>query len=217
MVEIVTRLEVVNGTSSNVTVWLTLSTGGGIEVKELDKLHSGITPAPWGITAEPDNPFQGSFTLPANASVSAWPGYFNGNLAFGALPTSGCPSQQWPQGINIFEFNLNTGGDESIDISCINGVNALLTVSMEGGGVWTVTGSQTATSFQNFPLGQNSNVVGVYPANCPGCTVAGPTPQACPGGSPVPVESPSASSICQLDRTQNGGTVTVTFTGFAST
>ena len=129
------------------------------------------------------------------------------------MPTSGCPSQQWPQGINIFEFNLNNGGDESIDISCINGVNALLTVSMVGGGVWTVTGSQTATSFQNFPLGQNSNVVGVYPANCPDCIVAGPPPQTCPDGPPVPVESPSTSSICQLDRTKNGGTVTVTFNG----
>jgi hypothetical protein len=211
-----TSVIVTNGTQESVTAWLTLGATAGC--------ISSVTDVPWGITAVPGNALQGSFTLKAGASTKAYSSGstgFNGSVSFGAPPT--CPTSTYANGINQAEFILNNGfqqgnPQESIDISCMNGVNATIEMSATGGGAdWTAYNPanpqqpQTVTSFTNKALGSNTNVVGIYPANCPACTSA-QSPPVCSGVS----ETPSSHPVCQVQRnaSDSGGTVTITFQGF---
>lgn len=219
-----TALIVTNASSESVTVWLTLGSTAGT-VQDVSKVDWDVT-----ITQVPNNLRQGSFTLAAGQSTSAFSSNklgFGGNVGFGSIAPN-CPSATYPNGVNIAEFMLNNAyqaktqqnPQESIDISCNMGVNASIEMSMTGGAAdWTAYNPedpqkpQTVTSFSNLALGKNSNVVGIYPANCPNCTSA-QSPPMC--GKNGPSETPSTYPVCQIGRaaSDNGGTVTITFNGW---
>jgi hypothetical protein len=208
-------IQVVNQTASDVEVFITLGAVAGCvpSVNDLSFVTNRI------------NNLQGSFHLAGNQSISytspAGMG-FNGNFSFGYAP-SNCPTPQYPSGINLAEFILNNafqgpGAQETIDISAVAGVNAILRFDLQGGGSWNAGNTRpNVTSFENKAIGENTGLVGVFPYACDNCTasVAPPVCPSRPAGAPNPPR-PQAEPICnvQRDASQSGGTVIVTFKGF---
>lgn len=137
-----------------------------------------------------------------------------GNICFGGPPIN-CPAPGFPTAVNLFEFALDlASGQETIDISCVAGVNAYIEVEMSGGGAWNAGATQpSVTSFHNEAPGQNTGLVGVYPIGCDVCTASQNPPQCQP---PVSPEQPQAEPICNVQRAASGsgGWVTAAFKGF---
>lgn len=203
-----TMLEIVNGTSQSVLVYITLSADAGNTT--LADLKAFVTPVP-------GNALQGTFTLDANASQGYAPPSGTpliGNLCFGGPPIN-CPTTTFPNAVNLFEFALGVAkkGQETLDISCVAGVNAAIAVSLSGGGHWNAGKTQpVVTSFHNGKIGTNTGLVGVYPVSCDICTASQAPPTCTPS---VPAETPQTHAICnvQRDASKSGGTVTVTYQG----
>jgi hypothetical protein len=217
-----TTLAVTNSNAAGVTVFLTLGAVVGC-VASIDDVPPIMSPA---LPIDKVNDLQGSFILKSGASVSFLPPVgvgISGNFAFGTPPLN-CATPQCPSGVNVAEFMLNNGfqtgiPQESIDISAVAGVNALLEFSMTGGGAWNAGSTQpNVASFQNNKIGDNVGQVGVFPYGCDVCTGSANPPQcaAPPAGAPSP-PVPQTESIClvQRDASQAGGTVLVTFNSFA--
>ena len=203
-----TQLQITNSTTDSVVVYFTL--GAESNNTTLADLSSFVTP----VTG---NTLQGYFTLGPNASQSYTPAVGTaliGNLCFGGPPIN-CPNGSFPNAVNLFEFALDLGsGQETIDISCVAGVNATLSVALSGGGGWNAGGTQpSVTSFQNGAIGTNTGRVGVYPVSCDICTASQAPPICTP---PVQAETPQSEAICnvQRDASSSGGTVAVSFQGF---
>ncbi|MDT5295237.1 MAG: hypothetical protein QOJ76_2117 [Acidobacteriota bacterium] len=217
-----TALQLTNDTGQSVQVYLTLGKTTGCV--------GSITDIPFVTNTIPNNDLQGWFTLQPKGqngdSVSYTPPMgmgFNGNFAFGTPPLN-CPTETFPNGVNFAEFILNNsfqgaGAQETLDISAVAGVNAFIQFSMSGGGTWNAGTTQpTVTEFENKGIGDNVGQVGVYPYGCDVCTAsAGP-----PVCSPPPRDAPNPlvpqkEPICnvQRDASASGGTVTLTFKGFA--
>jgi hypothetical protein len=147
----------------------------------------------------------------------------SGNFAFGSPPLN-CPTNEYTNGINLAEFILNNsfqgpGAQETIDISCVAGANALIAFAMSGGGGWNAGDSQPAVSqFANKPLDQNTGLVGVFPCGCDNCTSRANPPQpSCPPSPPPPAyEDCQSQPICnvQRDAANSGGDVEVIFHAF---
>jgi hypothetical protein len=202
-----TTLDIVNGTSQPILVYFTLGAGAGnTTLADL----SFVTPVQ-------GNPLQGYFTLAANGSQTYTPPAGTtliGNLSFGGPPIN-CPTGSFPNAVNLFEFALDlaSGGQETVDISCVAGVNAELSVTLAGGGGWNAGNTQpSVTTFQNGAIGTNTGRVGVYPVSCDVCT-ASQAPPIC--NPPVQSETPQSEPICNVQRpaSTSGGTVTVTYMG----
>lgn len=125
-------------------------------------------------------------------------------------------SHGWPYGINIFEFTVNTPstGNESTDLSCLDGLNSFLKLTVSDTLNWIAGGNIFKNPTQNtWPLDANCNIVGVYPYHCDVCidTLTPPHPVCFPfsGCSKNPVNN------CQLDRaTVRGGNIKCEFLGF---
>ena len=92
------------------------------------------------LVTDPVNRLQGWFLL-ANGATKAYvppPGQgISGNFAFGSPPLN-CPTDEFRNGINLAEFILNNsfqgfGAQETIDVSCVAGANALIAFAMSGG------------------------------------------------------------------------------------
>jgi len=193
----VTQFTVTNTTGSPVGLAITLGTNGivgcnatfapnnatpGIEV--LDTLGNFQTG-----TVLMGNPSIQGFTLNASTTyniVNTTPdggGNFincldSVNVSFAPLPilsqlaAASCPNGTFPNGVSLGEVTLNipTSGGESVDISCVNGSNSILnmTITAPSGGVppanlWSYDVSHTipaGTSFSN----ENSWVL-THPAN----------------------------------------------------
>ncbi len=212
-----TTLIVENTTAQDVKVYLTLGAVAGCvtNVQNVSFITNVV------------NPLQGWFTLGAKKQVSYTPPSgtgISGNLAFGTPPLN-CAPPQYPSGVNLAEFILNNGfqgagAQETIDISAVAGVNALLAFTMAGGGQWNAgSGHPGVSSFKNAAIGQNTGLVGVFPYACDNCTSSDNPPQ-CPSppvGAPNPPR-PQAAPICnvQRDASSAGGSVTVTFSGFVN-
>jgi hypothetical protein len=214
-----TNLVVKNNTDSPVPVLITLGAGYGINsVTQL--------PASWHITPHPDGTnLKGSFTLPANSSVAFNSGAnsFSGNVAFGpTFAAMGCGgSACYPNATNLAEFTLNYPG-ETVDISCVNGVNAFISYQLSGGATWTDNVSPAAvSSFANKAMGQNANIPGVYGWQATTCT-GNPNPPNPTADCPAPNDAPGASELssaesCNVQRKGDapfGGTVTIIFNGW---
>jgi hypothetical protein len=202
-----TILKVTNSSSSAVTVWLTLGNVDGF-VTDVN----GI----FGIT---DSGLQGSFTLNAGQELEYTPDKgISGNLSFGTAPIN-CPTTEFANGVNIFEFCLNNDAQagspqETIDISAVAGVHSLLKATLSGGGAWNAgTAHEGITTFENAVLYSNTGLVGVFPYGCDNCT-SSDAPPSCPGHPAY--ETPQSEPICnvQRDAVNHGGTVAVEFTGF---
>lgn len=206
-----TSLVVINESVDPVVVWLTLSvftdsTTASKYVQQVD----GI----FGMTGT--NPF-GSFTLDPGDTLSYTPiKAISGNLCFGTQPMN-CPTKETPKGTNIFEFALNNdlapASQETVDISCVGGVNSLLEGFLVGSG-WNVTTKiDTVRTFLNGPFGDNRNRYGVFPTGCTGCTDQVGATLCDPL---VPFEKPNTTKICLFQRpaTIGGGQVYCTFKNF---
>lgn len=226
-----TTLEVTNNTSSPVPVLVTLGVGFGI---------SNVNQLPWNITPQPaGSATQGIFTLAANSSVSFNSGTqsFSGNIAFGPTFTArGCgnpaPNACYPNSTDLAEFTLNTPG-ETVDISGVNGTNALITINFSGqsqspwnDGSWPGANPNVTQIAASQPISNWTSPPGVYGWQATNCVnVVLPVPNGPPSNlCPAPVNAPGAPQLqanaqCNIQRAGNaptGGTVQVVFNGWAA-
>lgn len=207
----ITTLFALNITNETVPFYLTLGVRPDWvqDVKNILE-HSGFK---WSYT--PGNTNQGVVYIPAQSWFYYTPPAnkgLNGNFSVGAAP-SACPSKAFPNGINTGEFYLNVqdGGWECINISCVNGVNANLQFRMGGGtSNWGVNNTAPfLKEFGNKRLGHNTGIPGVYPTGCTTCT-GGQSPCTI---NPLPSDKPNASDICNIQRSGRGGNVVFTYVG----
>jgi hypothetical protein len=212
-----TTLQVANATGSAVPVMVTLGAGQGI---------NNVNQIPWGIK-QVGSPLQGIFTLGANQSVSFNSGSksFSGNIAFGPTFNSrGCGSTAanacYPNSTTLAEFSLNMPG-ETVDLSGVNGTNALITMNLSGS-PWNdgAGGHTNVTKFANQPISGWTPSTGVYGWQATTCTAA-PNPPNPTSSCPAPKNRPSAAQLqskaqCNVQRGgPTGGTVQIVFTGYA--
>lgn len=204
-----TELQVRNVTTLPITVWLTLGAVPGC--------LQDVSLVPW--IQNVLNPLVGSFVLDAGDSVNPYAPDglgFDGNLSFGTQPLN-CPTAEFPNGVNIFEFIINNEfqsgtPQETVDISCVAGVNCTLMASL-GGKNWNAGVTQPRVrTIGNGESGSNTGRIGVYPIGCDICT-GSQNPPSCP--NPPTYENPQAAAICnvQRDAVNQGGLVIVDYWG----
>ena len=189
-----TKIKIFN-TAEDVMVWITLGSVAGC--------LQDVSQIPW---VESGSGLQGSFSLPGNSSVEAWAPDgmgFNGNISFGSPPMN-CPPIEFPDGINLFEFMLNNGfqdgvPQETIDISCVDGVNAYMEVAIiDNKTPWNAGPNvKNVAHFSNELIYRNSGSVGVYPFKCDICTGSANPPDCGDGKKPA---KPQDEPICNVQR-----------------
>lgn len=208
-VDTTTRMRIVNNSDSPVTVYLTLgATPGCLQ-------HISQVP----FVTDSAGSIQGWFTLAAGDSTVDYAplnmGY-NGNISFNTPPLN-CPTQQFPAGVNIFEFILNNTfqpgtPQHTIDISCVAGVNCLIKVNLSGGKEWNAGPLfPNVTSIYNSRINENTGLTGVYPYGCDICT-ASQSPPTC---ITTPA-NPQTQPICNVQRNaigSGGGLIRVEYGG----
>lgn len=128
-----------------------------------------------GIFGISDSGLQGSFWMHKDSVyVYDYSGKgLSGNFSFNTPPLN-CPTTAFPTGNNLFEVTLNNAGtvskaQETVDISCVAGINALGKYELTGGGDW-IAGGNSVNSFANAEIYQNVDSVGVFPFGCDDCT-----------------------------------------------
>ena len=162
-----TKVQIFNATDSAVTVWITLgATPGCLQNANhipfvVDTLGSLV----------------GSFVLNAHDSTIAYApdslGY-NGVISFNTQPIN-CATAEFPNGVNIYEFIINNGfqegnPQETMDISCVAGVNCFIRVNMSGGNDWNASSRiPKVQSIANGDISHNSGRAGVFPYSCDSC------------------------------------------------
>ncbi len=157
-------------------------------------------------------PLMGKFKLgPKSSRVFDPKGKcFSGNICFyiePQCPIKGADFNHGKYGTSIAEFTLNPnkGCDETIDISCVNGVNSFIKLITKGKIGWVYGPNNTAIdTIYNKGLKENAGLPGVYPVNCTTCTGTANAP--CPALPLGPVQS---QPICNVQRLGSGGTVSV--------
>jgi hypothetical protein len=202
-----TKLQIVNATDSAVTVWVTLGATPGClqDVTQIPYVTSGS-----GLV--------GSFVLQAGDSTVAYAPSkmgFNGNLSFNTQPMN-CPTESCPNGVNIFEFIINNSfqvgtPQETVDISCVAGVNCAIECQLSGGPAWNAGVLNNITSIHNSTIDGNKGLPGVYPYGCDTCTGA-KNPPSCTTNS----NDKQRSAICNIQRNalpSNTGLVKVIYKG----
>ncbi len=205
-----TTLCITNSTSDSVLAYITLGNIG-----DTDYVQSTV-----GIFGITNGSSQNSFWLAPNDTLyytSPTGKGLDGNITFGTPPVN-CPDTvMYPNGINLFEFALNDNflinAQETVDISCISGVNCIIGSSFSGGGSWT-NGADTITSIQNSKLYDNIGLSGVFPFGCDSCIgITSHTPY-CAGHKQY--ATPQKTKICNIQRNaiNNGGNVIIEFNGF---
>ena len=204
-----TKLAVHNATNKAVTVYLTFGVSGP------------VCPNPVGVgdfpilSHVPNSPLRGTFTLAADATQNFDPKgrCFTGNVGFfiaPQCPVAGADFNHGKEGTNIGEFTLNvTKGDEAFDISCVNGVNCWMNMSVTGSGWSDGVNNTSINSIENKALQKNQGNPGVYPVNCTDCIQLVGNPP-CPS---LPVGPPQTKRICNIQRAVRVGsndTLTIT-------
>ena len=111
----------------------------------------------------------------------------------------------FPTGINIFECSINTPF-ECFDLSCEDGMNAMLKVSVSDTINWSTGDGANQQLFDTarnvFPIRNNVNIRGVFPYRCTDCIDLGTAvPQNCLN---LP-DTCSTYRTCQAARTNNNG------------
>lgn len=206
-----TMTKVYNGTKDTVTVYVTLGATPGC--------LQNVMNVAWVTDSVPgQRGLQGTFTLlPGDSTIAYAPDSlgFNGVISFNGQP-SNCPDTcQYPTGINQYEFMINnafqgTNAQESINISCVHGVNCVIAVDVQT--LNQFNAGPTIPSIQAFrnTLDRNSLVAGVYPYGCDTCTGT-KTPLPC-----IKYPQPAhKNSVCQVQRNaaQSGGLIKVIYLG----
>lgn len=204
-----TQIQIFNTTNSATTVWITLGATEGC-------LHQ-VDSIPF-ITNSNDS-LVGSFILAAHDSTIAYcPTLlgFNGNICFNTQPLN-CASEQFPNGTNPFEFIINNSfqagnPQETIDISCVAGVNSFIHVGLSGGSSWNASSAYPGIQdFSNSDIKHNSGRAGVYPFSCDSCT----TMYQPPSCDTVPTDK-QKQQICNVQRNakgSKGGLIKVVYMG----
>lgn len=205
-----TKLSVTNQTKKQVEVFVTFAAANS--ANKCCGSPAVISDFP---ILEKVNKLMGKFLLAAGATHIFDPKSkcFSGNICFYIEPQ--CPVTDadfngGKFGTSIAEFTLNpsSGCAEAFDISCVNGVNSYIQMSADGSG-WYYGPKQTAIStIYNKGLGLNSGNPGVFPVNCTDCIqLVGAKP--CPTLQLGPAQK---ERICNIQRSERGGTVNVTLT-----
>ncbi len=204
-----TRIQIINKTDSAVTVYITLGAVTG------SLQHVSLIPY---VTDSIGN-LVGSFTLGAHDStISYAPSSigFDGNVTFGTQPIN-CPTTQYPNGVNIFEFNINNSfqsgnPQNTVDISCVAGVNCFIKAYLIGGNPWNASPAYpNVDSIYNSAITSNSGLVGVYPFSCDTCS-GRKNPPSCDTIS----SDKQIQSICNVQRNAvgaGGGLIRVLYLG----
>lgn len=201
--------QIFNHSDSSITVYVTLGATWGClqDVTKIPFVTSGS-----GLV--------GTFTLAAGDSTQIYAPDtlgFNGVISFGYAPDN-CPSPNYPNGINQYEFIVNNSfqpgsPQESINISCVHGVNCVIRVDMITTNPFNAGPTVPAlASFANSMDRNKLGIPGVYPYACTHCTdyIGAPTCIQVP--QPV-----SSQQICQVQRpaNQSGGLIKVIYLGKA--
>lgn len=207
----VTMTKVYNGTNDTVTVYVTLgATPGCIQ---------NVMNVAWVTDSVPgQRGLQGKFTLlPGDSTVAFAPDSsgFNGVISFDAQPNN-CPDTiQYPTGVNQYEFMINNAfqganAQESINISCVHGVNCVIEVDVHSKNKFNAGPTVPVVEAFRNTLNRNDLIVGVYPYGCDTCT-GSKTPLPC-----IKYPQPAhKNSVCQVQRNaaQSGGLIKVIYLG----
>jgi hypothetical protein len=203
-----TELLVVNETNDSVLVFLTIGSDTNYVTNVL------------GIYGIKTNGLQGSFILAPNDTVSYISGEkgFSGNLSFNTPPLN-CPTNEFPLGINIFEFSLNNNfkgilyPQETFDISCVAGVNCRIGCTFDSLAYWTAgNGIKRFGAIENSFIYDNVGKIGVYPYGCDSCSQIY-QPPICENY--LKPSEPQKQNTCNIQRDANkkGGKVYVIYKG----
>ena len=203
-----TKLSVTNNTNANVEVFVTFAA---------DNTANKCCPSPAAVSEfsflTKVSKLRGKFTLAANSTQEFDPKgeCFSGNIGFYVEPQCPIPGASFndgKDGTNIAEFTLNPNEPcfEAFDISCVNGVNCYMSMEVDKGLGWNYGPSKTAIeTIYNKGLQLNAGQPGVYPVNCTDCIrLVGDAP--C---STLPVGPAQTERICNVQRSERGGTVRV--------
>ena len=207
----VTLMKIYNRTDVPVLVYITLGTTEGCLQNVLD-----IPFVQDSVAGQ--RGLQGTFILsPGDSTVAYAPdslGY-NGVISFGFAPDN-CASPAYINGINQFEFMINNAyqganAQESINISCVHGVNCIIRTDVVSNNPFNA--GPTFTNVQGFSNRLDKNaigIVGIYPYGCDTCT-GSKSPPACIS-LPQPAQK---QSICQVQRNASlsGGLIKILYLG----
>ncbi len=204
-----TLLKIYNGSCDTVFGYITLGATPGClqNVVAIPFINDSITG---------QRGLQGYFKLLPNDSTIAWApdslGY-NGVISFN-YPPNNCPAPTYTNGINQFEFIVNnayqgTNAQESINISCVHGVNCVIRVNAVTTNPFNAGPTfNNVQSFANTLDRSQTNIAGVYPYGCDTCT-GSKSPPNC-----IPLPQPKCTnSTCQVQRNaaQNGGIIKIIY------
>lgn len=209
-----TTLILSNETEDSVQVWITLGLGDNHYIQNL-----------MGVFGIKEKVSQASIWLAPKQSISytSKTRGISGNISFGTPPIN-CADSLYPNGINLFEFSLNnylrpsdSTQQETIDISCVSGVNSIIKCELIGieENKWNAGVTEpNVKSFKNDSLYLNTGLVGVFPYGCDDCDSIA-NPPFCEGHKPYAV--PQSQKICNVQRNarKSGGAVKVIFMGCA--
>lgn len=205
-----TQMLVHNDTNAPVEVFLTFAAQNA--ANKCCPSPVGLSDFPF-LTPTPNQPLRGSFMLgPNEQQIFDSNGQcFSGNFGFyiePQCPVPGADFNNGKDGTSIAEFTLNPASPcaEAFDISCVNGVNCYLEMSVEAGQGWYYGPNNTPiTKIFNKGLQENAGLPGVYPVNCTDCIrLVGDAP--C---SSLPIGPPQKERICNIQRPERGGIVTI--------
>ena|ERR1700741_1431779 len=206
-----TLTKIYNGTNDTALVYVTLGATPGCLQHVMD--------IPWITDSVPgQRDLQGTFKLAPKDSTSAYAPEklgFNGVISFNGQP-SNCPDPtQYPTGINQYEFQINnsfqgSNAQESINISCVHGVNCIISIEIKTLNPFNAGPTIPVMSDFRNTLNRNSLVAGVYPYGCDTCT-GSKTLIPCIS-YPQPAHK---NSVCQVQRnaSQSGGLIKVIYLG----
>lgn len=205
-----TSMKVYNDSKDTVLVYLTLGTTEGC--------IQNVNEVPWvQDTVTGQCGLQGTFLLMPGDSTESFNGDglgFNGVLSFNHAPDN-CPAPSYTNGINQFEFIINnsfqTGQpQETIDISCVHGVNCVIRVDVSDTNWNAGSTIPMIQSFANTMDKNRTGIAGVFPYACTHCTDYIGAPNCIPTPQPVQKES-----ICNVQRNADlsGGQIKVIYLG----
>lgn len=206
-----TKVNVFNNTSEPVEVFLTFAAQNA--TNKCCPTPVGLSDFPF-LKPVPNQPLRGSFTLGAKEGkmFDSNGQCFSGNFGFYIQPQCPVPGADFNNGkdgtsIAEFTFNPSSACYEAFDISCVNGVNCYLEMSVEAGQGWYYGPDNTPIEkIYNKGLQENAGLPGVYPVNCTDCIqLVGPAP--C---KTLPIGPAQTERICNIQRPGRGGTVTIT-------
>jgi hypothetical protein len=209
-VDTTTRVRIVNLSNHPVVVWITLGATSGClqHITQIPFITDSVTP------------LKGYFTLASNDSTIDYApplgiGY-NGAVSFDTCALN-CAIPRFPYGINLFEFIVNnsfqTGiPQETIEISCVAGCNALIEGYLWGDGLsWNTYGHPVVKHIYNRGKWNNSGLLGVFPFGCDDCT-SSVSPPECDKSDKDKQKEP----ICTIQRNakgSGGGLVRIVYKG----